>query len=331
MAPASASALSLWSRTVYIPQSKPVDVIWTLFNLTTIAVLAIFISYMSTKLFIYIFLVEKVHIIQSNSKPRMKSRLYLFNSFGMISIFLVVVVLNFVYRYSRIENGQCIIGMRNISLLPLLLVDVVINIYLTILFLLPLKSLYSFSKSLPKSQTHLRLRNAALRTFVGSCCTLLSSVANMTLIIYMGGEPGWMCLMCCNIDILFSAVVIYWVTSRDNASNDTQSRSDGYQSSDRRYGTRTFTSEVRTGAPIFGSPTGTVAEVALVASNTHHSEPDSRSAASDCNSGPGSGIIVTTTIQRQSRSGSFGSDMGDISGVGSRIPNKELACGFLPR
>ncbi|KAJ4264360.1 hypothetical protein NW762_005558 [Fusarium torreyae] len=75
------------------------------------------------------------------------------------------------------EHGQCIIGMKTVALLPLLAADVVVNIYLTSLFLIPLKSLYSFNKSLPRSQSHFRLRNAALRTFIGSCCTLLSSAA----------------------------------------------------------------------------------------------------------------------------------------------------------
>lgn len=50
----------------------------------------------------------------------------------------------------------------------------------------------------------------------------------------MKGEPGWICLMCCNIDsitshpqttpsstnsvVLFSVLVLHWITSKDNAS-----------------------------------------------------------------------------------------------------------------
>lgn len=34
----------------------------------------------------------------------------------------------------------------------------------------------------------------------------------------LDGEPGWICLMCCNIDVLFSVLVLQWVTSKDNAS-----------------------------------------------------------------------------------------------------------------
>lgn len=33
------------------------------------------------------------------------------------------------------------------------------------------------------------------------------------------GEPAWVCLMCCNADVLFSVVVLHWVTSKDSSSN----------------------------------------------------------------------------------------------------------------
>lgn len=40
----------------------------------------------------------------------------------------------------------------------------------------------------------------ALRTFIGSCATLTSSVVNLTVLMILKGEPGWICLMCCNAD-----------------------------------------------------------------------------------------------------------------------------------
>jgi hypothetical protein len=33
------------------------------------------------------------------------------------------------------------------------------------------------------------------------------------------GEPGWICLMCCNADILFCVLVLHWVTSKDKPSS----------------------------------------------------------------------------------------------------------------
>lgn len=44
------------------------------------------------------------------------------------------------------------------------------------------------------------MRVLAFRTFIGSCATLVSSVVNLTVLMAVGGEPGWMCLMLCNAD-----------------------------------------------------------------------------------------------------------------------------------
>lgn len=55
----------------------------------------------------------------------------------------------------------------------------------------------------------------AFRSFIGSCATLTTSVANLTVLMVLKGEPGWICLMCCNADILFCVMVLHWVTSHD--------------------------------------------------------------------------------------------------------------------
>ena len=145
-------------------------------------------------------------------------------------------------RIARIVNGECFIGMRSISMIPLIAFDAVVNVYLTIIFLIPLKSkslrederkfsiltsiidLYSF-RNLPKTNANSRLRNVAFRTFVGACCTLTSSIvyvplkstplanelltwnsSNLTVLMVLDGEPGWVCLMCCNSDGTFQPI-----------------------------------------------------------------------------------------------------------------------------
>jgi len=39
------------------------------------------------------------------------------------------------------------------------------------------------------------------------------------------GEAAWLCLMCCNADILFSVLVLHWVTSKDKSYNSSTARS----------------------------------------------------------------------------------------------------------
>ncbi|KAG9544756.1 hypothetical protein KCV04_g6386, partial [Aureobasidium melanogenum] len=72
------------------------------------AILLCLLCYMTTKIMIYYFLVEKVHIIRTTNTPRRKSKLWLFNFFGVICPYVVLVILNFVFRIAYInEKGVC--------------------------------------------------------------------------------------------------------------------------------------------------------------------------------------------------------------------------------
>lgn len=44
------------------------------------------------------------------------------------------------------------------------------------------------------------VRTMAFRTFIGSCATLTSSVANLTLLMLLDGEPAWICFITCNAE-----------------------------------------------------------------------------------------------------------------------------------
>jgi hypothetical protein len=95
---------------------------------------------------------------------------------------------------------------------------------------LTLAGLYSY-----KNNPNSRLRTITIRTFCGSCVTLTSSIVcvlheldqvhalinlprNLSVLMALQGEPAWVCLMCCNSDILFNTVVVHWVTSQDPQS-----------------------------------------------------------------------------------------------------------------
>ncbi|KUJ18959.1 uncharacterized protein LY89DRAFT_732491 [Mollisia scopiformis] len=176
------------------------------------AILLCLVCYMSTKVLIYYFLVEKVYIIRRVQTPRLKSKLYCFNCFAMLLPYCIVVVLNFVYRIAYFHaDGTCLIGMEARAMLPLIIFDAIVNLYLTLLFVLPLRTLYSYKNS-PNSL----LRTIAIRSFVGSLATLTSSVVNLTVLMVLKGEAAWICLMCCNADILLSVLVLHWVTSKNS-------------------------------------------------------------------------------------------------------------------
>ncbi|EPS37629.1 hypothetical protein H072_8630 [Dactylellina haptotyla CBS 200.50] len=170
------------------------------------------LSVQANKDIIYFFLVEKVYIIRSKHKgPRIKDKMYLFNTIGMLFPYFIVIILTFIFRISELHSdGECYIGLKLVANIPLLVFDVIINIYLTSLFLVPLFGVFSFDQASQK------VRAMAKRTFWGSAATLISTVANLTtLVILRGHEPGWVCFACCNADVVFSAIVLHWVTTTD--------------------------------------------------------------------------------------------------------------------
>jgi hypothetical protein len=65
----------------------------------------------------------------------------------------------------------------------------------------------------------------AFRSLIGSCATLTTSVANLTVLMVLKGEPGWICLMICNADILFCVLVLHWATSKEQKAEDSAFRS----------------------------------------------------------------------------------------------------------
>lgn len=80
--------------------------------------------------------------------------------------------------------------------------------------LLRFTELYSY-----RNAANPKLNRMASRSLVGSLATLTTSVANLTVLMVLRGEPGWICLMCCNADILFCVLVLHWVTSKDKPSS----------------------------------------------------------------------------------------------------------------
>ncbi|KAF5541635.1 hypothetical protein FMEXI_7898 [Fusarium mexicanum] len=236
------------------------------------------------------------HVIRSSTTRRRNSKLYLFNMITLLGGYGVVVVLNFIYtsRIARIVNGECFIGMKSISMIPLIAFDAVVNIYLTILFLIPLKNLYSF-KNLPKTHANSRLRSVAFRTFVGACSTLTSSIVNLTILMVLDGEPGW--------GVLFSAIVVQWVTSRDSAGSSSQPASAAV--TDGSYtGRRASSAHPRSlhASNVPNVPRDVDDETSLVGHTTVTSLTDDPAfEMTKVHSGTAGGVIVTTTIHRQSR------------------------------
>ncbi|KAI0786711.1 hypothetical protein C8Q75DRAFT_263365 [Abortiporus biennis] len=177
-------------------------------------ILSCIVLYATSKLFIYLFLVEKVHVVWSTpGTPRLRSKVY-------ITCFVVVmfyVVVGFYLIYQRIAyfrgDGTCVIGLKSLASVVLLVYDLFINMFLTSLFLWPLFRTRILNR---------RLRRVTGRAVVAAFVSLTSSCVNILVLAIMHGEqPGWICLSSCGLDVIVNSSALFWVTSGTSLKPET--------------------------------------------------------------------------------------------------------------
>ncbi|KDN37517.1 hypothetical protein RSAG8_10116, partial [Rhizoctonia solani AG-8 WAC10335] len=201
----------------------------------SLGIYACILLYAGSKILIYFFLIEKVHVVWGGThQPRLHSKVYwgcllTLAPYGVSlgwdtptpvalqSILGVPAHLGTIRSYRdsddhRVayfrDNRSCVIGLRNYASLSLLVYDLYINIFLTGMFLWPL---FRSRLSNPK------LKRMAMRTLVAAFAALTTSTINITVLTIMQGQQlGWVCLGSCGTDVLVNALVLFWVT--DNIS-----------------------------------------------------------------------------------------------------------------
>ncbi|KAG8935387.1 hypothetical protein FRC02_008192 [Tulasnella sp. 418] len=180
-------------------------------NLTTcsLAIWSCIFLYISSKLLIYLFLIEKVHIVwtphaTSKRTSRLKSPVYQVCMLALVP-FIAVLGLALWGRVAQLmQDRSCVIGLTKISSLSLLCYDLFMTIFLTGMFVWPLW----------RATVNPRLRAVAIRTLIASIAALTTSAVNITVLTIMHGRQlGWVCLSCCGTDVTINALVLYWVTN----------------------------------------------------------------------------------------------------------------------
>ncbi|CAE6528744.1 unnamed protein product [Rhizoctonia solani] len=175
----------------------------------SLGIYACILLYAGSKILIYFFLIEKVHVVWGGThQPRLHSKVY-WGCLLTLAPYGVIVILMIIGRvaYFR-DNRSCVIGLRNYASLSLLIYDLYINIFLTGMFLWPL---FRSRLSNPK------LKRMAMRTLVAAFAALTTSTINITVLTIMQGQQlGWVCLGSCGTDVMVNALVLFWVT--DNIS-----------------------------------------------------------------------------------------------------------------
>ncbi|KAF9792594.1 hypothetical protein BJ322DRAFT_59391 [Thelephora terrestris] len=163
------------------------------------------VFYGTSKLFIYLFLIERVYVVwrPTPTTPRSRSRVYVV-CMALLTLYLGVAGVMFYGNISAIREGICYIGLKFVASAPLLAYDLFITLLLTTLFLWPLL------RGRFRNNTIKRL---AVRTLISSFIALATSCVNVLVLIMMHGRQlGWVCLGSCSADVVVNALALFWVT-----------------------------------------------------------------------------------------------------------------------
>ncbi|EOD51641.1 hypothetical protein UCRNP2_1568 [Neofusicoccum parvum UCRNP2] len=158
--------------------------------------------YTTTKLGVYLFLMERAFIVRGGG-IRLQSWHYRFNFF-LIACWIVVFVLLETGRiFALREDGVCTFGWQWWALIPLMSLDVFVNLYLLAMFVIPLF----------KNQfINHKLRRLAIKSLWTSVGSVLATMINLVMLI-MIDAPGWLCLGSCGIDIFANALLLFYMTA----------------------------------------------------------------------------------------------------------------------
>ncbi|KAI9314171.1 hypothetical protein BX666DRAFT_1863071 [Dichotomocladium elegans] len=176
----------------------------------TMGILICACCYAMTKIVLYAWLIERVHLVSDFRCSRFDSSQYRFHMI-LLCPYVGIFILMIIFRNNYLlEDGTCIIGLQNISSIPLMVRNILLNLYLTYLFVKPL--LNSTFTQTQRNWRQTRLYKLTRRTVVASIVCLLVSLANiLTLAIAQGRERGLMCLSMCTADVTINVITIHWV------------------------------------------------------------------------------------------------------------------------
>ncbi|KAI8093831.1 uncharacterized protein BX664DRAFT_330687 [Halteromyces radiatus] len=170
------------------------------------------IFYSGTKILMYCWLIEKVWVVNAGRTTRWHTKSYRLHTLLLTPYIVIFVLMIYFHNAWLEEDGLCIIGLKPIASIPLLVYDFVFNLYMTVLFVLPLIKI-GHDTNVDWKQT--RLHEVAKKTMMASVVCLIVSFANVTALAVLGGtERGVLCLTCCFVDVMINVVTVHWVTSQ---------------------------------------------------------------------------------------------------------------------
>lgn len=183
------------------------------------------VLYAISKILIYWFLVEKVHLVHPHpshsrrSSPAYRICMLFVVGYGIIIIIAIHSRIAFIRNGHQISpvsdptinDGACIIGLGRTGSMSVLVYDLILTVFINIMFLHPLYK----SSNLPP-----RVKAIAKRTLIAASVALVTSAVNICILTILHGEElGWICLASCGADVAINAIAVYIVTAAVDDQN----------------------------------------------------------------------------------------------------------------
>ncbi|KAI8936303.1 hypothetical protein NX059_006721 [Plenodomus lindquistii] len=186
--------------------------------------------YTFIKATIYVFLVERIHVVRAPFVSRSKDKFYL-GCMTMVAVMYGAVAINAYINVTVMqEDGRCYLGVSRIVSLPFISVNIFTNLVLTGVFFYLLSPVASLQRRpqvfVEESWAHQAenqgpvqrsLRTLLWKSIIGSLLIEIPMAANMIQLVVTGGkELGMICLSICMVDVSWDAFVIHWLTFGTN-------------------------------------------------------------------------------------------------------------------
>ncbi|KAM0751548.1 hypothetical protein T439DRAFT_324733 [Meredithblackwellia eburnea MCA 4105] len=165
--------------------------------------------YATSKICIYLFLMERVHLVFGNTAggqvSRLKSPWYRV-AMAFFTLWIGVAIAMIVGRIAYIRpDHACMIGLKLYATVPMLTVDAIVNLFLTTAFVVPI-----YKSRFGKAQT------LARNSIIAATAALITSFVNICILAIQDGKQlSWVCLGSCGMDVTINATIIYAITSND--------------------------------------------------------------------------------------------------------------------
>lgn len=117
-----------------------------------------------------------------------------------------------IQHFSRIvyltDTKICVIGARWFSMIVMLAVEMLAQLYLTLRFLWPVVQIHRDGNGLL-----LPLRTVMIRMVIGCAITLLGDLGANVPPSLFHGVPAWLCFINCKVEAFLAISVLHWITS----------------------------------------------------------------------------------------------------------------------